>query len=65
MPDDSTADIEAIMAKAAEDHAKFIEESNAIDAAWVSGKLDEWVQNKLKELGGGDDAGSSGTDAPA
>jgi hypothetical protein len=66
MPPDSPdqPEIEAIMAQAAEDHARFVTESNEIDRAWASGTLDDWVGDKLKQLGGLDD-GDSGNSGPS
>lgn len=52
------------MAQAAEDHARFVAESNEIDRAWASGTLDDWVGDKLKQLGGLDDGDSGNTSGP-
>jgi hypothetical protein len=64
MPDDPLdPELEAIMAKAAEDHAKFIAENNEIDRAWANGTLDQWILDKLKQIGGTDGSDSDPADS--
>lgn len=67
MPTDSPdpPEIEAIMADAADDHAKFVAENNEIDRAWAAGTLDAWVQAKLKEFGGLEHGSDGKPDEPA
>lgn len=44
MPDD----LESILDSGAEAHARFVQESKDIDAAWKAGTLSDWTRSQIE-----------------